>query len=127
MQLEKDWSAAYLAHDTATIDRILGKDYVGIDGRGIITSKAQEIEEARAHGPSDPPPPFVVLDEAVTDLNVRIYGDAAIVNGRVLEKIRTKDKEGEIQYRRTTVWLRRRGQWQCVSFHGSRILEPTRD
>ncbi|MFN2516773.1 MAG: DUF4440 domain-containing protein [Pyrinomonadaceae bacterium] len=57
-------------------------------------------------------------------MKVRIYGNVAVVNGRVIEKIKTKEKEAEIQYRRTTVWVKRHGRWQCVSFHGSRILEP---
>ena len=125
MQLERDWSAAYLKHDTMTVKRILADEYVGIDGRGIITNKAQEIEEAAAPKPGAPVPPFVVLDESVTDMKVRVYGNVAVVNGRVIEKIRTKDQEGEIQYRRTTVWVKRQGRWQCVSFHGSRIIEPT--
>lgn len=124
MQLERDWSAAYLKHDTATVGRILADEYVGIDGRGIITNKAQEIEEAEAPKPGSQVQPFVVLDESVTDLKVRVYGNVAVVNGRVVEKIRNKGSEAEIQYRRTTVWVKRQGRWQCVSFHGSRILEP---
>lgn len=125
MQMERDWSAAYLKHDAGTISRILADEYVGIDGRGIITNKAQEIEEADAPKPGAPVPPFVVLDESVTDMKVRVYGNVAVVNGRVVEKIRNKEREGEIQYRRTTVWVKRQGRWQCVSFHGSRISGPS--
>jgi ketosteroid isomerase-like protein len=124
MQLERDWSASYLKHDTTTVGRILADEYVGIDGRGIITSKAQEIEEAEAPKPGSPVPPFAVLAESVTDLKVRVYGNVAVVNGRVVEKIRNKGGESETQYRRTTVWVKRQGRWQCVSFHGSRIIEP---
>lgn len=126
MQLERNWSAAYLKHDTATVERILADEFVGIDGRGIVTGKAQEMEEAEAPKPGAPAPPFDVLDEYVTDLKVRLYGDTAVVNGRTVEKIRNRGKESEIQYRRTTVWVKRRGRWRCVSFHGSRIVEPTR-
>jgi ketosteroid isomerase-like protein len=124
MQLERDWSAAYLKHDTATIDRLLAEDYMGTDGRGWITNKAQEIEEAKEPVTTEPAPPFVMLDETVTDMKVRPYGNVAVVTGRVIERIRSKDKESTIQYRRTTVWVKRDGRWQCVSFHGSRILEP---
>ena len=123
MQMERDWSTAFLTHDTATIDRILADDYVGTDGRGIMTSKAEEIDEAKPPKPGASPP-FIILDESVTDMKVRIYGNVAVVNGRVIEKIRANDREGEIQYRRTTVWVKRQGRWQCVSFHGSRILQP---
>jgi len=123
MQLERDWSAAYLKHDTVTIDRILADDYIGTDGRGIVTFRVEEIEEAKPPKPGDSAP-FIVLDESVTDMKVRIYGNVAVVIGRVVEKVKTKKEEGEIQYRRTTVWVKRQGRWQCVSFHGSRILEP---
>jgi ketosteroid isomerase-like protein len=125
MQLERDWSAAYLKHDTATIAGLLADEYIGIDGRGIVTNRADEIQEAAMPTPGSPPPPFEVLNETVTDMKVRVYGDVAVVNGRVIEKIKTKEKESEIQYRRTTVWVKRQGRWQCVSFHGSRILQPT--
>jgi len=126
MQLERDWSAAFLRHDTASVARILADEFIGIDGRGIISSKAQEIEEAQAPKPGAPSPPFLILAESVVDMKVRVYGNVGVVNGRVIEKIRIKDRDEEIQYRRTTVWVNRQGRWQCVSFHGSRILEPPR-
>lgn len=126
MQLERDWSDAYLRHDTTVVDRILADEYVGIDGRGIVTTKSDEIEEARGPKPGAPAAPFTVLGESVTDMKVRLYGNTAVVNGRVIEKIRSNDKESEIQYRRTTVWVKRDKRWQCVSFHGSRILSPSR-
>ena len=124
MQLEHDWSAAYLKHDVATVDRLLAEEYVGIDGRGIITNKAQEIEEAKPPRPETPKPAFTVLDETVTEMKIRLYGKVAVVTGRTTERIEFKGKESNIQYRRTTVWVKREGRWQCVSFHGSRIIEP---
>jgi ketosteroid isomerase-like protein len=123
MQLERDWSQAYITHDTAIAARIIADD-VGIDGRGIVTTKAQEIDDVRGPAPGTPPPPVLTLAESVVDMKVRVYGEVAVVNGRVLEQVRTKTKDAEIQYRRTTVWIKRQGRWQCVSFHGSRILEP---
>ena len=123
-QLERDWSAAYLRHDTAAIERIIADDFVGFDGRGVMTDKAQEIEDAKGAKPGDPPPSFLILEDTVTDMKVRQYGDTAVVTGRSIEKVRLRDREAVIQYRRTTVWVRRRGRWQCVSFHGSRIMEP---
>jgi ketosteroid isomerase-like protein len=126
MQLERDWSAAYLRHDTTAIERIIADDFVGFDGRGVLTDKAQEIEDAKGAKPGDPPPSFLILEDEVTDMKVRQYGDVAVVTGRSVEKVRLRDRETVIQYRRTTVWVKRHGRWQCVSFHGSRIVEPPR-
>ncbi len=126
MQMERDWSAAYLKHDTAMIDRILADDYVGIDGRGVVTSKAQEMEEAKAPTPGAPAPDRMVADESVSEMKVRVYGNAAVVTGVTTEKVIFKSKESTVRYRRTTVYVNRQGNWRCVSFHGSRIIEPVK-
>lgn len=122
MRLERGWSAASLKRDTATIDGILAEDYVGTDGRGLMTNKAQELEEAKEPVPGAPQPPFVILDESVTDMKVRLCGNVGVVTGRVIEKFAPMIRRLTIQYRRTTVWVKRNGRWQCVSFHGSRIV-----
>ena len=57
-------------------------------------------------------------------MKVRAYGDAAVVTGLSTEKVLIKGKESTVRYRRTTVYIRRQGRWQCVSFHASRIVEP---
>lgn len=119
MQMERDWSAAFLSHDVSVVDRILADDFIGTDGRGIMTNKAQELEDARAETPNRK-----VLSEAIDDMKVRVYGDTAIVNGRTTEKVQAGGKEFVVQYRRTDVFVKRSGRWQCVSFHGSRIIEP---
>jgi ketosteroid isomerase-like protein len=124
MQMERDWSAAYLKHDPAAIGRILADDYVGVDGRGIVIDKAGELAEAAPPAPGSPTPERVVLDESVGDMRVRVYGNAAVVNGVAAEKVLSKGKESVVRYRRTTVYVKRQGRWQCVSFHGSRIIEP---
>lgn len=123
-QLERDWSAATVRHDPSVVERLLADDYVGIDGRGIIETKADEIEAATAPDPSAPAPLSRVLAEEMTDFTVRIYGDMAIVNGRTVQQVERAGVKGEVQFRRTTAWIKRSGRWQCVSFHGSRIQQP---
>ncbi len=124
MQLEHAWSAAYLKHDAITVARILADDYVGIDGRAMFSNKTEEMEEAKAPLPGTPLPERSVLDETISDMQVRVYGKAAIVTGLSTEKVQFKGKESIVRYRRTTVYIKRQGRWQCVSFHASRIIEP---
>jgi ketosteroid isomerase-like protein len=119
-KLEHEWSAAYLRHDARTVERILADDFVGIDGRGVVSDKIEEIASAKATAAGD----FELLAETFTDLRVRIYGDFAIANAISNEKARFKGKDVSPRYRRTTVWVKRDGTWRCVSFHGSLIQEP---
>ena len=122
---EQEWSAAVLRHDPAVVSRLLADDYVGIDGRGIVSTKDDEVREA-APAPAGSAPDWTITGEEVVDLSVRLYGDIAVVHGRVIEQVQEKDKKGTVQYRRTTVWARRDGRWQCVAFHGSRILDTSK-
>ena len=71
-----------------------------------------------------PVPDRVILDDTISDMKVRIYGNTAVITGISNEKIRFKGNESMVRYRRTTVYVRRQNRWQCVSFHGSRIIEP---
>lgn len=120
-QLERDYSVAYLNHDLATIDRILADDYVGIDGRAVVSNKAQELDEAKAPEPGSAQPDYLVTDEILSELRVRAYGDAAVVTGLSTEKVLIKGNATTVRYRRTSVYIRRQGRWRCVSFHATRL------
>ena len=118
---EHAWSKAFLRHDLDALSRLLADDFVGIDGRGVVSDKAGELEEAKA-----PPPGFdgpVLVREDLSDVRVRVYGSTAILTALNTAQFNGKDGPSTIRYRRTTVWLFRDGRWQCVSFHGSRVLE----
>jgi uncharacterized protein (TIGR02246 family) len=121
--LEQAWSAAFLKHDTATIASILADDYVGIDGRGVVSDKLSEIEEAKAPAAGTPRGTYLVLSEALSGVRVRLYGDAAVLTATNTARVSDRGEEAMVRYRRTTVYVRRNGKWQCVSFHGSRIID----
>jgi hypothetical protein len=114
---ERAWSEAFLRHDLQDISRLLADDFVGIDGRGVVSDKTAELEEAKPQSPGTTNP--ILVGEELSDTRVRLYGDVA-----VLTAINTaRFSDSTVRYRRTTVWVWRAGRWQCVSFHGSRILE----
>jgi len=114
---ERAWSDAFIRHDVKAISLLLADDFVGIDGRGVVSDKAAELEEAKP--PSRGNSNATLVSERLSDIRVRMYGDTAI-----LTAINTAQfSDSTIRYRRTTVWVRRGDRWQCVSFHGSRILE----
>jgi ketosteroid isomerase-like protein len=122
-QLELEWSKATVEHTPAVVERILADDFVGTDGRGILSTKADEIAEATAPDPNKPPLTRVI-EETITDMRVRVFGNFGIVNGRTIQTTGRAGTQSEVQFRRTTVWVKRGSRWLCVSFHGSRILNP---
>ena len=120
--LERAWSSAVVRHDEEAVSKLLSDDFVGIDGRGFISDKAAEIEEAKPKA-SDKAG-LVLVGENLSEIRVRVYGESAVFTAINTAQFRSEKSESTIRYRRTTVWVRRGGSWQCVSFHGSRIMEP---
>jgi hypothetical protein len=54
-----------------------------------------------------------------SDVHIRLYGDAAVVTGR-LQRTRTMNgKEISDDWRFTKVYVKQKEQWRVVSFHAS--------
>ena len=79
-RLEDQWLGSYLRGDKATFDRIVADSFTGTDESAIVRSKAQERELIQA------PPASVKTSLTNEDVQVRIYGDTAIVTGRIVVK-----------------------------------------
>jgi len=114
---ERAWSEAVIRHDPQAVSLLLADDFIGIDGRGVLSDKAAELEEAKPPSPGKAGP--VLISEELSDIRVRTYGDVAVFTATNSARF----SDSTIRYRRTTVWVRRGDRWQCVSFHGSRIRE----
>lgn len=60
------------------------------------------------------------------DLNVQIFGDAAVVTGYVVGTTNPPNADPiSINNRRTTVLLKRQGKWQEIHVHNSPLIEQT--
>jgi len=119
---EKAWSDAVIHHDIAKVASLLADDFIGTDGRGFVTNKSAELKEAEPPA-ADATAPQLVRED-LSDFTARMYGNTAILNLTNTAHFSSKGKETTIKYRRTTVWVHDSGDWRCVSFHGSRVLEP---
>ncbi len=111
-QLEQAMFQAVVARDLAAIGRIWADDVVSTNADATVTNKAQWIEAIR----SGAWPP--VDDIRSSDFQLRRFGDTAIITGRSDYLIK-----GQLlgAVRHTQVWLKRRAQWQMVSWQGTYI------
>ena len=53
------------------------------------------------------------------ELDVRVYGDTAVVRSTIHERAVYGGKPDEYRGRRTAVWAKRDNRWQCVTMHTS--------
>jgi ketosteroid isomerase-like protein len=115
-RLENEWLGSYLRGDKATFDRIVANDFTSTDESAMFRNKAQERENIQA------PPSNIKASLTNEDLQLRIYGDSAVVTGRIVSRAQLSGQpEISFQSRFTDTLLKRRGRWQVVARHYSRL------
>jgi ketosteroid isomerase-like protein len=115
-QLVRDLNEAVVAADVAVLERILHEDYVHNRPSGVVEDRAQYLDNRKERR--------VDFESLVPDqMEVRVYGDTAIVTGR--STARGKDQYGTMdeQRRWTRVLIRRDGSWQFVHFQATPITK----
>jgi ketosteroid isomerase-like protein len=116
-QLVKDLNEAVVKADVTVLEQVLHEDYVHNRPSGVVEDRAQYLENRKTRR--------VDFESLVPDeMNVRVYGDTAIVTGRSTAK--GKDQHGKMdeQRRWTRVLVRRDGRWQFVHFQATPITQP---
>jgi ketosteroid isomerase-like protein len=78
-QMEDDWQKATRTKDAATLKRIIAEDWVATDDQGKILKREQYISQTTSN-------PDVVQSNENTDMQVRVYGNTAVVTGGLTEK-----------------------------------------
>ena len=115
LQAEREWLLAHLNCDVEALDRLMANEYAQINSTGRIVRKAEVIasfESGTRH-----------WDEAHSDeLQVRVYGEAAVVIGRWQARGVNASQVFDYTARYVSVWVCRDGRWQIVSDQSSEIM-----
>jgi len=116
--LEEQWRKAQLTGDTATIERLLADDYIGITLNGLINTKEQQLERMRNRV-------RIVTKMDVSDVKVKLIGSIAIVTSRVdIEGTNEGVSESGV-YRYTHVYRQLpNGAWKVTNSEATRIAPP---
>jgi ketosteroid isomerase-like protein len=108
--MENRWAAAYLKHDSATVEPMVAADFAGVNPKGKVQSRRAMLAELKSTKET-----YTV--EKNEKLDVHRYGnDVAVVIGTAREKGSGKDgKTFDRTYRFTDTWMNRGGKWQCIA------------
>jgi uncharacterized protein (TIGR02246 family) len=113
-QLESDLREAWLRGDTATLQRLLADDWKIIHTNGREQTKAQFIEAIKSGR-------IKFKSMEFDEVEVRVYGDAAVVTARSTNRVEFRGQESSGQVRFTRVYVRRREEWRVVTEQASHI------
>ena len=117
MQMEKDWNQAFVKGDPAVVERMEAADFVGTAPDGKVGDKAQDVSDVKTGK---------MKAEGVDpdDMKVHVYGNVAVVTGRVTVKggqYGGQDISG--QYRFTDTWVKNKGRWQVAASQATAIRQ----
>ena len=112
--LSEQVDQAALKGDVAAIDKLLADDYIAIRVNGATFTKADVLENFKSGKLK-----YEAIE--ISDMKVRVYGDTALVNATAKVKGHFGATDLSGQYRGVRVWVKRKGQWQSVSFQATRI------
>lgn len=103
---ESKWAEAGVKGDTATVERILADDFLGVAPDGSFYDKAKEIADTQEKGN--------MVSNHVDGAKVRFFGDTAVAQGSESWEKRTGEpKRGKYVW--TDTWVRRNNKWQIVA------------
>lgn len=113
-QAEETRIQALLTRDFAALDRVLGEDLTYTHSNAKVDGKTAYLE------------PFVsgrtrYVRLEPSDVVARVYGDAAVLTGRMLSVALVNGAESRTDLRFTSVWVTRDGRWQMVAWHSARL------
>lgn len=113
-----EWDRVMVANDAEQIGRYMADDWLIIGPDGSVGDRATFLGLVASGDLS-----HNVMESH--DVNVRVYGDAAVVIARGISGGNYREQAFYLVERVSCVFVRREGQWKCVSTHLSQIAESS--
>jgi ketosteroid isomerase-like protein len=113
LQAERDLATAYLNSEDGAIERYVMEDYALTHSTGKITTRADDLDEARKKDPK-----YDVFENR--DMKVRIHGDTAVVTGRRHMKGTAGGKPFDSKFQFTDTFVKDAGRWRLLAGHVSK-------
>ncbi|MDO8943509.1 MAG: nuclear transport factor 2 family protein [Desulfobacterales bacterium] len=112
--LYAQWDEAIVKSDLVTLNKLYADEARMTSPDGKMETKAESIGQIKSGQ-------YKASNPSTTDLQVRLYGDTAVVTcvWKAAEIIQGKKVDGH--YRFTDVWVKREGRWQVVASHGTPV------
>jgi ketosteroid isomerase-like protein len=116
-QLHVQGVHAQLVNDIPTLDRLWADDHTFTNPLGVVQTKAERIAEMRSGART-------LSSFNVEDIQVRVYGNTAVVTSRATIKGQLRGSELSTQARGIDVYVKKEGRWRLVAAQATRIAQP---
>ena len=119
--LVEEFGQAFARADADALDAFLAEDYVHTNSGGGILDKRTWLSWIQTRREELATGRLIIESYVNADVEVRIFGDAAVVTGRNTTQGYRDDRPFTIQIRFTHVWVFEQGRWRRAAFHDTHI------
>jgi ketosteroid isomerase-like protein len=116
-RLHSDLVQAQLTSDVVALDRIWADEHTFTNPLGIVQTKAERLGEIKSGDRT-------LESFSIADVQVRVYGNTAVVTSHATLKGRRQGHDISGQYRGIDVYVNKQGRWQVVAGQATRIAQP---
>lgn len=117
IELERRWNDAILRGHRAEVGAFMAEDWTEITSDGHILTKTEDLAELEGGG-------YKATLLELSELQVRLLGDAAVVTGVTNEKSSYRGRDTGGRTRWMDVFVRKDGRWLCVASQVTRVAGP---
>lgn len=113
----KAYLQAWKNKDYAALDRLLSNDYSAVNFRGIVSTKANEIDTAKEDRD--------YADMQGDVMSVTVFGNSAVASGVI--RASWKDERGKLEqmtFRFLAMLQKQKGDWRLVATQSTRFDQP---
>ena len=112
LRLEKVWNEAHLHADAEALSRLWDDDLTVVVPKMDLIHKSDALGMLRSGR-------MTFLRYETSELSAKVFGDTAIVTGRLDRTRKMGERQLEDTWRFSKVYLRRNGQWRVVFWQAS--------
>ena len=114
LQTERDLAAVYQRGDADGIAQGVMEDYTLTHSTGKITTRANDIDEAKKNDPK-----YEIFENY--DMKARVHGDTAVVTGKTHTKGVSGGKPFDSEFQFTDTFVKDGGRWRLLASHASKL------
>ncbi len=111
---ESQWAQALIHGDVKALRNIIAEDWMGQDDSGKVADRKMILHNIKTGAST-------VSSMNNHDLNVRVFGDMAIVQGSDTERSTYKGKDTSGEYTWMDIWQNRGGQWVVIASQNTKV------
>jgi len=114
LRAEHELALCYQNSDAACIEQGVMEDYILINSRGKISTRADDLAEAKKGDPK-----YEIFENH--DMKARVHGDSAVVTGVTHTKGISGGQPFDAEFRFTDTFVKDRGRWRLFAGQAMKI------